>query len=90
MVGFQVMPAAAQRGPAVSEILAQYSALMVIEKLYGMDMVRRFLWNTRIEYPNRRSKADHAEVPLLDVTNHANVVLPEGTTGHVRASTIRR
>jgi ABC-2 type transport system permease protein len=77
--GFQVMPAAVEGGPAVSEVLAQYSALMVIEKLYGMDMVDRFLWNTRVEYLNQRSKANHPEVPLLDVTNHANVVDNKGS-----------
>ncbi|MBW3670251.1 MAG: ABC transporter permease, partial [Acidobacteria bacterium] len=76
--GFQVIPAAAEGGPTISEVLAQYSALMVIEKLYGMDMVRRFIWNRRIEYLNQRSKADHPEVPLLDVTNHANVVYQKG------------
>ena len=76
--GFQVTPAAVKGGPAVSEVLAQYSALMVVEKLYGMDMVRRFLWNTRIEYLNRRSSARHPEVPLLDVTDHANLVYRKG------------
>ena len=76
--GFQVTPAAIEGGPAVSEVLAQYSALMVIEKLYGVDMVRRYLWNRRIEYLNRRSSAAHPEVPLLDVTNHANVVDRKG------------
>lgn len=76
--GFQVMPAVAEGGPVVSEVLAQYSALMVMEKLYGVDMVRRFLWNTRVEYLNQRSKAGHPEVPLLDVTNHANVVYQKG------------
>jgi ABC-type transport system involved in multi-copper enzyme maturation permease subunit len=77
--GFQVTPAAIEGGPAVSEVLAQYSALMVIEKLYGKDMVRRFLWNTRIEYLKQRSRAGHPEVPLLDVTtSHANVVDQKG------------
>jgi hypothetical protein len=77
--GFQVTPAAIEGGPAVSEVLAQYSALMVIEKLYGMDMVRRFLWNTRIEYLKQRSREDYPEVPLLDVTtNHENVVDQKG------------
>lgn len=76
--GFQVMPAAVRGGPAVGEVLAQYSALMVIEKLYGRDMVRRFLWNTRIEYLNRRSSAEHPEVPLLDVTDHPNLVYRKG------------
>jgi ABC-type transport system involved in multi-copper enzyme maturation permease subunit len=77
--GFQVTPAAIEGAPAVSEVLAQYSALMVMEKLYGMDMVRRFLWNTRIEYLKQRSREGHPEVPLLDVTaNHANVVDQKG------------
>ena len=76
--GFQVMPAAVEGGPAVGEVLAQYSALMVIEKMYGMDMVGRFLWNTRIEYLNRRSSAEHPEVPLLDVTDHPNLVYRKG------------
>ncbi|HUR80839.1 MAG TPA: ABC transporter permease, partial [Thermoanaerobaculia bacterium] len=77
--GFQVTPAAIEGGPAVSEVLAQYSALMVMEKLYGRDMVRRFLWNTRIEYLKQRSRESHPEVPLLDVTaNHANVVDQKG------------
>jgi ABC-type transport system involved in multi-copper enzyme maturation permease subunit len=76
--GFQVMPAAVRGGPAVGEVLAQYSALMVIEKLYGRNMVRRFLWNTRIEYLNRRSSAEHPEVPLLDVTDHPNLVYRKG------------
>ena len=76
--GFQVIPAAVEGGPAVSEVLAQYSALLVIEKLYGMDMVQRFLWNRRVEYLTQRSKANHPEVPLLEVTNHANVVYQKG------------
>ena len=76
--GFQVIPAAVEGAPAVSEVLAQYSALMVIEKLYGMDMVKRFIWNRRVEYLNQRSKASHPEVPLLDVTSHANVVYQKG------------
>jgi ABC-2 type transport system permease protein len=76
--GFQVTPASVEGGPAVGEVLAQYSALMVMEKLYDMDMARRFLWNTRVEYLNQRSKAAHPEVPLLDVTNHANVVHHKG------------
>ena len=76
--GLQVIPAAVEGGPAVSDVLAQYSALMVMEKLYGTDMVRRFLWNTRVGYLNARSKADHPEVPLLDVTNHANVAYQKG------------
>lgn len=38
-----------------SAVLAQYNALMVIETLYGRDMARRFLWNTRVEYLKQRT-----------------------------------
>ncbi len=76
--GYQVVPASAEGAGMVSEVLAQYSALMVTEQIYGPEMVQRFLWNTRIEYLNRRGRAEHPEVPLLRVTNHANLVYRKG------------
>jgi ABC-2 type transport system permease protein len=76
--GYQVVPAPVQGAGVLSEVLAQYSALMVTEKIYGPEMVRRFLSNTRIEYLNRRGRAEHPEVPLLQVTNHANLVYRKG------------
>ncbi|HEX7151601.1 MAG TPA: M1 family aminopeptidase [Thermoanaerobaculia bacterium] len=76
--GFQVMPAAVEGGPTIAEVLSQYSALMVVEKIYGPEMVRRFLYNTRIEYLNRRGRPEHPEVPLLRVTDHANLVYRKG------------
>ena len=39
----QVIGADMQGGTLTSETLAQYSALMVMKKLYGPDQIRRFL-----------------------------------------------
>ena len=39
----QVIGANMQGATTLSEMLAQYSALMVMEKEYGRDMVRKFL-----------------------------------------------
>lgn len=76
--GYQVMPSAAPGAGMLSEVLAQYSALMVVEKMYGREMVERVLWTTRIEYLNRRGRAEHPDVPLLLVTSHANLVYRKG------------
>jgi ABC-2 type transport system permease protein len=77
--GHQVVPASVEGAGVVSEVLAQYSALMVTEKIYGRKMVERFLWNTRIEYLNRRGRPNHPEVPLLFVSAaHANLVYRKG------------
>ncbi|HEX9986279.1 MAG TPA: M1 family aminopeptidase [Thermoanaerobaculia bacterium] len=76
--GYQVVPAPVEGAGMLSEVLAQYSALMVTEKMYGPEMVQRFLGNTRIEYLNRRGRPQHPEVPLLLVTNHDNLVYRKG------------
>ena len=77
--GHQVVPAAAAGAGMLSEVLAQYSAVMVIEKIYGREMVERFLRTTRIEYLNRRGRPQHPEVPLLLVAaHHANLVYRKG------------
>jgi ABC-2 type transport system permease protein len=76
--GYQVVPAPVAGAGVLSEVLAQYSALMVTEKIHGPEMLQRFLWNTRIEYLNRRGRANHPEVPLLRVTDHANLVYRKG------------
>ncbi|HYO79567.1 MAG TPA: M1 family aminopeptidase [Thermoanaerobaculia bacterium] len=73
-----VVPAPVEGAGVLTEVLAQYSALMVLEKIYGPEMVQRFLWNTRIEYLNRRGRATHPEVPLLLVSDHPNLVYRKG------------
>lgn len=51
----------------VSETLAQYSAMMVLETAYGLDMARRFYDYNMDQYLGGRIKFTNREKPLLDV-----------------------
>jgi hypothetical protein len=49
----------------VSETLAQYSAMMVIEKTYGPEMTRRF-YKYELDWYLRGRRSSEREVPLVD------------------------
>jgi hypothetical protein len=68
--GGQVIPAQARGAAMVSETLAQYSAMMVLETTYGMSMARDFYDYNMIEYFRGRTVFTNREVPLLDVYQH--------------------
>lgn len=51
----------------VSESVAQYSAMMVLEKEYGMDMARQFYDYNLGMYLTGRTVFTNREAPLLDV-----------------------
>jgi hypothetical protein len=63
----QVVGADMQGATLLSESLAQYSALMVMEKEYGRDMMRKFLKYEMDDYLRSRGKERHKEEPLLTV-----------------------
>jgi aminopeptidase N len=63
----QVVGADMQGATLLSESLAQYSALMVMEKEYGRDMMRKFLKYEMDNYLRSRGKERHKEEPLLTV-----------------------
>jgi hypothetical protein len=65
--GGQVIPAQAAGASLVSETLAQYSSMMVLETMYGPGMARRFYDYNMDEYLRGRSVYTNREVPLLDV-----------------------
>jgi ABC-2 type transport system permease protein len=67
--GGQVIPAQAAGAGLVSETLAQYSSMMVLETAYGPEMVRRFYDYNMNEYLRGRRVYTNREVPLLDVVN---------------------
>jgi ABC-2 type transport system permease protein len=67
--GGQVIPAEASGAALVSETLAQYSSMMVLETAYGPEMARRFYDYNMNEYLRGRSIFTNREVPLLDVVN---------------------
>ncbi|MBC5994461.1 ABC transporter permease/M1 family aminopeptidase [Pontibacter cellulosilyticus] len=62
----QLIPASVEGAPVLSESLAWYSALGVVEETYGTEHLRRLLYVMRSSYLTPRSKAD---VPLLRATD---------------------
>ncbi len=63
----QVIGADMQGATLLSETLAQYSALMVMEKQYGRDMMRKFLKYEMDNYLRSRGRELLNERPLLKV-----------------------
>jgi ABC-type transport system involved in multi-copper enzyme maturation permease subunit len=63
----QVMGANMEGATLLSETLAQYSALMVMEKEFGRDMMRKFLTHEMDEYLRSRGQELLKERPLLTV-----------------------
>jgi ABC-2 type transport system permease protein len=63
----QVIGANMQGGTFLSESLAQYSALMVMQKEYGRDMMRKFLRYEMDSYLSSRGRERLKERPLLTV-----------------------
>ncbi|MFO0921187.1 MAG: M1 family aminopeptidase [Pirellulales bacterium] len=63
----QIIGAKMQGATLLSETMAQYSALMVMEKEYGRDMMRKFLKYEMDRYLKARGKSSREEKPLLHV-----------------------
>lgn len=76
--GGQVVPASARGASMVSESLAQYSAMMVLETTYGRDMARRFRDYNLDEYLRGRTVFTNREAPLLDVERQNYVYYGKG------------
>ena len=58
----------------LSETLAEYSSLMVMERRYGPDMVRRFLDYNRLQYLIGRGADPEGERPLAKVQHYQQYV----------------
>jgi len=63
----QVVGANMQGATLLSETMAQYSALMVMEHEYGRDMMRKFVRYEMDRYLSSRGKERQKEQPLLTV-----------------------
>ncbi len=74
----QVVGAAMQGGTLTSETLAQYSALMVMKKLYGADQIRRFLKHELDQYLSSRKGEAVEELPLNRVENQGYIHYRKG------------
>jgi len=74
----QLTGADMQGSTVLSETLAQYSALMVMERRYGPAMIQRFLKAAVDDYLTARGKENVAEPSLERVENQAYVRYAKG------------
>ncbi|HST90961.1 MAG TPA: M1 family aminopeptidase [Brevundimonas sp.] len=74
----QVVGSDQQGSTALSETLAQYSALMVMEKLYGQDQIRKFLKRELDGYLRARGTERLEELPLMRVENQQYIHYQKG------------
>jgi ABC-type transport system involved in multi-copper enzyme maturation permease subunit len=75
----QVIGANVQGSTMLSESLAQYSALMVMEKEYGRDKMRRFLKYELDNYLSGRGGELVEELPLFRVENQPYIHYRKGS-----------
>ncbi len=75
----QVIGANVQGATLISESLAQYSALMVMEKEYGKDRMRRFLKYELDRYLDGRGEELVEELPLVLVENQMYIHYQKGS-----------
>ncbi len=76
--GGQVAAGRVKGAPLLTETLAQYSAMMVMEKALGRDQVRRFYDYEMDEYLRGRTVFTNREVPLLEVEGQAYLYYHKG------------
>jgi ABC-2 type transport system permease protein len=76
--GGQVIPVQAAGAGMVSETLAMYSSMMVLEKEYGEKMARDFYEYNMKSYFVGRTVYTNREAPLLDVVGQSSVYYYKG------------
>lgn len=77
--GHQVAGAQMQGSTFTVESLAQYSALMVMKKLYGPDKIRLFLKEELDRYLSRRKGEAIEELPLARVEGQPHIHYQKGS-----------
>ena len=77
--GHQVTASDQQGGRFLIESLSQYSALLVMEKFYGPEAMRRFLKFELDEYLKGRTTEGTEEVPLSRVENQPYIHYQKGS-----------
>jgi hypothetical protein len=76
--GHQEAPADVQGAAMLSETLAEYTALMVMEKEYGREKIGRFLRYELLHYLEGRGSERRAEKPLTMVENQQYIHYNKG------------
>lgn len=77
--GHQVVPAFAQGAHTIIESMAQYSALMVMEKSLGKDKIQKFLRMEMNKYLKGRSAEVQKEMPLMLTEGQAYIHYNKGS-----------
>src|SRR5262245_36732052 len=75
----QIIGSDQQGSTMLSETFAQYSAMLVMERLYGPDQVRRFLRNELDTYLRSRGGERVEEEPLARVENQQYIHYNKGS-----------
>ncbi len=75
----QVVGADKQGATLLSEVFAQYSALLVMEKLYGKEQIRKFLKSELDTYLRSRGGEIIEELPLNRVENQPYIHYHKGS-----------
>lgn len=75
----QVCGANMQGATLLSETFAQYSALMVMEKEYGRDIMRKFLKYEMDKYLRARGQESQKELPLMKAENQGYIHYRKGS-----------
>ena len=75
----QVIGAQMQGSTLLTETLAQYSALMVMKRLYGEDKIRQFLKYELDRYLHGRAEEAVEELPLVRVENQPYIHYQKGS-----------
>lgn len=76
--GHQVVSSRQQGGSFIIESLSQYSALLVMEQLYGSEQMRRFLKYELDRYLRSRGGDPIGELPLARVENQQYIYYQKG------------
>ena len=77
--GHQLVPSSQQGGTMLVESFAQYSALLVMERLYGKEQMRRFLKYELDRYLRSRGGEVVEELPLARVENQQYIHYQKGS-----------
>ncbi|HEU5294832.1 MAG TPA: M1 family aminopeptidase [Burkholderiaceae bacterium] len=77
--GHQLVPADQQGATMLVETFAQYSALLVMERMYGKDQIRRFLKYELDRYLRARGGEVVEELPLARVENQPYIHYNKGS-----------
>ena len=77
--GHQVLGPRMQGSTMMVESMAQYTALMVLEKEYGRSAMRKFLKYERDNYLRGRGQEGRGELPLMKVENQQYIHYNKGS-----------